>query len=167
MTHNITKANNLRYIQQYNKLSEQEYPDIQELASFLETEQSQRRAHKLRALKLKYQAMTTVPTTLEKTMSPYQLYQTGSPLWVTELSANGIESFLALEDSVKYNLEDSMGYDSELSDNDYKLSKLIFEQMYTCEVQSPHSGTTDFSSYYPKILMDSNIMTPPKIMAQP
>lgn len=157
----------LHYNQQYNKLSGQINPDVQELASFLETEQAQKQAHKLRALKLKYQAMTTVPTTLEKTMSPYQLYQTGSPLWATELSANGIESFLALEDSVKYNLEDSMGYDSELSDNDYKLSKLIFEQMYTCEVQSPHSGTTDFSSYYPKILMDSNIMTPSKIMAQP
>lgn len=141
VTHNITKANNLQYNQQYNKLSGQEYPDIQELASFLETEQAQGQACKLRALKLKYQAMTTVPTTLERTMSPYQLYQSGNPLWAVELSANSIESFLVLETNVE--LEERAG----------KLSKLIFEQNYEYETQGPHLGTTDFSSYYPKIVM--------------
>ena len=41
--------------------------------------------------------MTTVPTSIQKTMSPYQLYATNSPLWTVELSANEIESFLDIE----------------------------------------------------------------------
>lgn len=149
-TYSITKANNLRYTQQYNKLSGQEYPDIQELASFLETEQPTGQAYNLRALKLKYQAMTTVPTTLERTMSPYQLYQSSNPLWVVELSADSIESFLVLETNV------------ELGERTGKLSKLIFEQNYEYETQGPHLGTTDFSSYYPKILMEPKIVMDPK-----
>ena len=32
------------------------------------------------ALKLKYEALTTVPTIIEETMSPAQLYASGSPL---------------------------------------------------------------------------------------
>ena len=65
----------LFYNQQYNKLREQVKPDVHELAEFLETGQALGHPHKLRALKLKYQAMTTEPTTFEKTMTPYQLYQ--------------------------------------------------------------------------------------------
>lgn len=34
------------------------------------------------AIKLIYQAETTVPTTIEKTMTPSQLYLQGSPLWI-------------------------------------------------------------------------------------
>lgn len=157
----------LHYNQQYNKLSGQINPDVQELASFLEAEQAFERAHKLRALKLKYKAMTTVPTTIEKTMTPYQLYKIDNPLWAAELSALGIESFLELEELVKYNLEDSMGTNSEWSDGDYKLSKLIFEQTYEQETQNPSSGTADFSSYYPKILMNPEIMMEPDIMMEP
>lgn len=141
VTHNITKANNLQYNQQYNKLSEQEYPDIQELASFLETEQAQGQACKLRALKLKYQAMTTVPTTLERTMSPYQLYQSGNPMWAKELSADSIESFLVLE------------YDMDPDRSAGKLSKLIFEQTYEHEKEQNYTKTVDWASYYPKIML--------------
>ena len=32
-------------------------------------------------LKLKYEALTMVPTTIEKTMTPAQLYASDSPLW--------------------------------------------------------------------------------------
>ncbi len=143
------------HYQQYNKLRGQINPDIHELESFLNTEQAQEQSGKLRALKLKYKAMTTVPTTIEKTMTPYQLYQSGSPLWATELSTYSIESFL--------HLEDDMDPDRSTS----KLSKLIFEQTYKYETQNPYEGTADFSSYYPRILMDPNIMKQPKIMAQP
>ena len=37
---------------------------------------------KYEAVKLIYQAETTVPTTIEKTMTPSQLYLYGSPLWI-------------------------------------------------------------------------------------
>ena len=42
------------------------------------------RETKLKAIRLKYQAMTTEPTIIEKTMSPKQLFDTGSPLWARE-----------------------------------------------------------------------------------
>lgn len=47
-----------------------------------------------RALKLKYEALTTVPTIIEKTMSPAQLYASGSPLWANGYKGITIERIL-------------------------------------------------------------------------
>lgn len=47
------------------------------------------------ALKLKYETLTTVPTIIEKTMSPAQLYTSGSPLWTN--GYNGIKIKRILE----------------------------------------------------------------------
>ena len=47
-----------------------------------------------RALKLKYEALTTVPTNLEKTMSPAQLYASGNPLWANSYKGITIERIL-------------------------------------------------------------------------
>lgn len=46
------------------------------------------------ALKLKYEAMTTVPTIINKTMSPAQLYASGSPLWANGYKGITIERIL-------------------------------------------------------------------------
>lgn len=46
------------------------------------------------ALKLKYEAMTIVPTIIEKTMSPAQLYASGSPLWANGYKGITIERIL-------------------------------------------------------------------------
>lgn len=46
------------------------------------------------ALKLKYEALTKVPTIIEKTMSPAQLYVSGNPLWAYDYSADGIREML-------------------------------------------------------------------------
>lgn len=61
-------------------------PNIEMLKKALENKQLliTNRETKLKAIRLKYQAMTTVPTTIEKTMSPEQLFDTGSPLWARE-----------------------------------------------------------------------------------
>lgn len=40
------------------------------------------------ALKLKYEALTTVPTTIQKTMTPAQLYASDSPLWAYKHGKN-------------------------------------------------------------------------------
>lgn len=76
------------YLKQYNKLLKQANPNINELKNFLETNQHHEQTFGIKALKLKYHAMTTVPTSIQKTMSPYQLYASNSPLWTIELSAN-------------------------------------------------------------------------------
>lgn len=45
-------------------------------------------------LKLKYDALTTVPTTIEKTMTPAQLYALDSPLWAHDYTVNRIRWIL-------------------------------------------------------------------------
>ena len=47
-----------------------------------------------RALKLKYEALTTVTTIIEKTMSPAQLYASDSPLWANKYKGITIERIL-------------------------------------------------------------------------
>lgn len=48
----------------------------------------------LRALELKQKARSIVPTIIEKTMTPYQLYTSGSPLWTSELTAEEADAIL-------------------------------------------------------------------------
>lgn len=45
-------------------------------------------------LKLKYDALTTAPTTIEKTMTPAQLYASDSPLWAYNYTAEQIRWIL-------------------------------------------------------------------------
>lgn len=45
-------------------------------------------------LKLKYDALTMVPTTIEKTMTPAQLYASDSPLWARDYTAEQIRRIL-------------------------------------------------------------------------
>lgn len=155
----------LFYNQQYNKLRDQVNPNIHELEQFLHANEAYEQAHKLRGLKLKYQAMTREPTTIEKTMTPYQLYQANNPLWARELSAFGIESFLDLEDSVEYNFRDveaTMGHNSDSSDSIYielkgcvyKLTKEMFENTYEYAMKQSGLKTVDWSSYYPKSMIN-------------
>lgn len=45
-------------------------------------------------LKLKYDALTTMPTTIEKTMTPAQLYASNNPLWARDYTAEQIRWIL-------------------------------------------------------------------------
>lgn len=157
----------LFYNQQYNKLRDQVNPNSQELEQFLHANEAYEQAHKLRGLKLKYQAMTREPTTIEKTMTPYQLYQANNPLWARELSALGIESFLDLEDTMEYNLDLSEGIYTELRGGTYKLSKEMFDNTYEYALNQMNPRTVDFASYYPKMMMEPTIMAQPKITIRP
>ena len=46
------------------------------------------------ALRLKYEALTTVPTTIQKTMTPAQLYASDSPLWAYNYTEADIRNIL-------------------------------------------------------------------------
>ena len=107
-------------VKQYNKLREQINPNIEELETFIKATESNNDSQNIKALRLKYLAMTTVPTTIEKTMSPYQLYATNSLLWAVELDALSIESFLDIEK------------------NKGKLSKTMFNRIYTYQTQGQY-----------------------------
>lgn len=71
-------------------------PDIEMLKKALENEQwlITNKETKLKAIRLKYHALTTEPTVIEKTMTPYQLYTSGSPLWTSELTAEEADAIL-------------------------------------------------------------------------
>lgn len=49
---------------------------------------------KLQAIHIMYKAKTSQPSPIEKTMSPYQLYASGSPLWTSELTAEEADTVL-------------------------------------------------------------------------
>ena len=54
------------------------------------------------ALKLKYEALTMVPTTIEKTMTPAQLYASDSPLWAYDYTEEELRDILeVLENKAK------------------------------------------------------------------
>ena len=60
-------------------------PDIEMLKKALENEQwlITDRETKLKAIRLKYQALIAEPTIIEKTMSPEQLFNARNPLWAS------------------------------------------------------------------------------------
>lgn len=77
----------------FDNLKTYRKPTIQELEEFF-SQQPYDFSTIFHALKLKYRALTTVPSAIEKTMSPYQLYASGSPLWTSELTAEEADAVL-------------------------------------------------------------------------
>ena len=123
---------NTAFTKQFNELYEQVNPNIHKLERFLKMAQIIEINSKIRALKLKYLAMTTVPTTIEKTMSPWQQYESNNPLWAVELTARGLERFIIRE---KYN---------------GKLPKILFDDYYNNAIQGIYfDDNIDFDSLYP------------------
>lgn len=51
-------------------------------------------------LRQKYKAMTAIPTTIEKTMTPYQLYQSQNIMWARSLPAKTIEFMTRAEKEI-------------------------------------------------------------------
>lgn len=52
-------------------------------------------------LSTKYQAVTKEPSTIEKTMNDVQLFESGSPLWATDLTVRQINDVLVARDELK------------------------------------------------------------------
>lgn len=72
-------------------LSHQTHPNLDVLREYVETvAPDYEEDHLTRAFKLKYQAMTSEPSPIEATMTPVQLYESGSPLWALNYDANTI-----------------------------------------------------------------------------
>lgn len=114
----------------YNKLCEQTNPNINELKIYLDDIPIHKQTLGGQAFKLKYLAMTTIPTTIEKTMTPYQLYVSNNPLWTVELSKLQIESFLDIEK------------------NTGKLSEELFKRTYAYETNQNYIDIETFDSPY-------------------
>ena len=80
----------------WQKYAYDKEPDIELLKKALEDERFliNNTETRLKALRLKYQAMTTVPTVIEKTMTPEQLYDTQNPLWAREYTVQELVSYV-------------------------------------------------------------------------
>lgn len=71
----------------FEEVKSQVYPNINNLKRLVNFHKAPvGTKDELQALNLKYRAMTHVPTTIEKTMTPAQLYEAGCPLWCAEYS---------------------------------------------------------------------------------
>ena len=75
----------------FQVLMYQTQPDIKAL-KFLFSLDWRKTGYNLQILKGKYKVMCKTPTVIEKTMTPFQLYQTGNPLWKLNLSGYNIAS---------------------------------------------------------------------------
>lgn len=67
-------------------------PDLEVLSTFLETVTKSElketfALNDIQALRLKHQALTYNPSSIEKTMAPYQLFEIHSPLWALHYTA--------------------------------------------------------------------------------
>lgn len=72
-------------------LSHQTRPNINILREYVETViPDYEQDHLTKAFELKYQAMTLEPSPIEATMTPVQLYESGSPLWALNYDADTI-----------------------------------------------------------------------------
>ena len=86
----IPQATNL-----FEEVKSQTHPDIADLKRLVDFHKAPvGTKDEMQALDLKYRALTHVPTTIEKTMTPAQLYTSNSPLWAHDYKAVTIECIL-------------------------------------------------------------------------
>lgn len=77
----------------FDKLKTEKQPNIHELEEFF-SQQPYDFSTIFHSLKLKYRTLTVEPSAIETTMSLYQLYASGSPLWTSELTAEEADAVL-------------------------------------------------------------------------
>lgn len=112
----------------FDLLISQTKPNINAL-KFLLTRNWHKTGYNLQILKSKYKVINKVPTVIEKTMSPFQLYQARNPLWKQNLSGYNISC-------VKYGQKKFDNENLILTENDFKVLSCC-EDTYTvnCHVE--------------------------------
>lgn len=81
----------------FEEVKSQTHPDITDLKRLVSFHKAPvGTKDELQALNLKYRAMTHVPTTIEKTMTPAQLYDADCPLWCAEYSIEQLSYYFIM-----------------------------------------------------------------------
>lgn len=113
----------------WQKYAYEKEPDIELLEKALENDGLLvDKEHSLKAIELKYQAMTTEPTIIEKTMSPKQLFDAGSPLWASGYTVQELYSYMRYDmpindyNTIEFIIQSAM-YDNDTMSNAIKLIK--------------------------------------------
>ena len=87
----IPQATNL-----FEEVKSQTHPNINDLERLVNFHKAPIGSKdELQALNLKYRSMTHVPTTIEKTMTPTQLYEADCPLWCADYSIEQLSYYIA------------------------------------------------------------------------
>ena len=82
----------------FEKVKSQTHPDITNLKRLVNFHKAPiGTTEEMQALDLKYHAMNHVPTTIEKTMTPAQLYDAGCPLWCAQYSIEQLSYYFKLD----------------------------------------------------------------------
>lgn len=87
---------NYAWEQDYERICSQTTPNIDEIKRLLNKKNDLYFPTEpdTKALELKLKAMTHVPTTIEKTMTPAQLFVADSPLWALDFAGEDIDRLL-------------------------------------------------------------------------
>ena len=83
----------IKWEEHFNKLKTEKQPNIHQLEDFFSQPPYYFNTI-FHSLKLKYHALTTEPTVIEKTMTPWQLYNSNSPHWTNGLTAEEANAVL-------------------------------------------------------------------------
>lgn len=83
----------LKWEEQFNKLKTKKLPNICQLEDLFRQPPYYFDTI-FHSLKLKYHALITEPTVIEKTMTPWQLYASNNPHWTNELTAEEADAVL-------------------------------------------------------------------------
>lgn len=100
LEHRKTKVNDL-YIAIKADIIDESHPerkDLERLKTFTQLRKEQPEFQ--RAVHEKLKTYNIVPTAIEKTMSPVQLYQTNKPLWISSTSIRVIKNIFILENEL-------------------------------------------------------------------
>ena len=109
----LKSLNDNKHYRSLDLLMSQTKPDIKAL-KFLFSLNWHKTGYNLQILKSKYKVMHKIPTAIEKTMTPFQLYQTNNPLWKHNLSGYNISC-------VKYGQEKFNNKNLTLTEKDFNI----------------------------------------------
>ena len=109
----LKSLDNNKHYRSLDLLMSQTKPDVNAL-KFLFSLNWHKTGYNLQILKDKYKVMHKVPNVIEKTMSPFQLYQARNPLWKQNLSGYNISC-------VKYGQKKFDNENLLLTENDFKV----------------------------------------------
>lgn len=138
----------------FEEVKSQTHPDIADLKRLVGFHKAPvGTKEEMQALDLKYHAMTHVPTTIEKTMSPAQLYEAGCPLWCADYSIEQLSYYfaMALESPPGKSIIDIM--------NNYIIPNIIAQKVFG---NSGIVGNIHSNSQYPSQIMSHHMIIPEK-----
>ena len=107
----------------------------------------------MQALDLKYRAMSHVPTTIEKTMTPAQLYDVGCPLWCTAYSIEQLSYYFMFTSELETGKQVIEYLESAIIPN------IILQKVFG---NAGIVGNIHGTSQYPSMVMSHHMTIPDK-----